>query len=674
MRRVRSLSLKKKILLGAVLIVVAFFTWLIIRLITMDTSLNVINLYEIPKLVSLKNPYTLDVGDYAVAVDGKIVAGKSYEAEETNVLPTASTAKMILALAVMQQKPFELGETGETITISQEDYNRYAWYYNNGGSTVAVQVGEEISQYDALAATLMASANNLADTLAEWAFGSLDNYREYATNMLRERGIVDTVIGEDASGFSDTTKSTATDLARIGKLVLENPVLAKIVGTKESIVPVAGTIHNTNQLLGTDGIIGVKTGYIGDVSGYCLVSGYKEGEHIITTALLGAATRTESFNESLSITRRMQELTKISELVKAGEVVGYYDSWWNGTVEITADESLSELSWAEAETATNLIMDGETGILEIAVDGNEYEVAVRAGEYSSKPTLIEKIKHIFGWEKEKTEIIVDNKNDDKVEEDVSKEEVEAQEPEEEKKEIEEVEKKEEAKKAEEEVFTNAKSNNCTIKFGALMLINPNFTVEESFINTRRGEMVSLSARYGIVEGNPGNGDNILDAEAAVHINDMVNAYKAAYPGHTLETRSCFRSRGTNCGRLCAATGASDHHTGLTCDLLDPAYGTSLDTDTYAQHIDWQWLRANSYKYGFIDRFPEAWAGGPMSEPLNVDANGSTGLYETWHYRYVGIPAATEIATGKYNNGQYDSLEHYLKARGMITNLKNGKCK
>ena len=221
--------------------------------------------------------------------------------------------------------------------------------------------------------------------------------------------------------------------------------------------------------------------------------------------------------------------------------------------------------------------------------------------------------------------------------------------------------------------TNVPSSNCTIKYGYLMLINPNFTVDTGFIDARRGELVSISSLYGIKEGNPYNGDNLLDAEAAEHINEMVKAYEAEYPGHTFETRSCYRARGTTCGRLCAATGASDHHTGLTCDLLDPAYGTSLDTDTLGQHIDWQWLKANSYKYGFIDRFPEAWAGGPMSEPLNVDENGSTGLYETWHYRYVGIEHATNIATGKYNNGEYDSLEHYLKSLDLVKNLKTGEC-
>lgn len=218
------------------------------------------------------------------------------------------------------------------------------------------------------------------------------------------------------------------------------------------------------------------------------------------------------------------------------------------------------------------------------------------------------------------------------------------------------------------------SSNCTENLGNLILINPNFTVNQDFIAAKRSQLISISQTYGIPEYNKaGNGDNLLLPEAAAHLNDMINAYKFAYPGHEIGTYSCFRSRGTSCGRLCAATGASDHHTGLTCDLIDLQYGTILDTDDYASHLEWQWLRENSYKYGFIDRFPENWAGGPMSEPLNVDANGTTGLFETWHYRYVGVEAATNIATGKYNNGHYDSLEHYLKSTHRVRDLKSGLC-
>ena len=212
------------------------------------------------------------------------------------------------------------------------------------------------------------------------------------------------------------------------------------------------------------------------------------------------------------------------------------------------------------------------------------------------------------------------------------------------------------------------SSNCTTAWGPLMLINPNFTVDTNFIAQRQGELINLTTQYGIREGNSGNGVPLMDKEAAEHLNDMLQAYQTAYPGHTMTTRSCFRARGTTCGRLCVATGGSDHHSGYTCDLVDDAYGDTLDPDLLGQHPDWQWLFNNSYKFGFIDRFPEEWAGGSLSEPANIDANGSTGLIETWHYRYVGVDAATEIATGKYNNGRYDSLEHYLKSADVITNL------
>ena len=650
LRKGQSKKTKTKVLLILNFLVVGFLTWFLISFFTVDTELQLYTQYEFPETSSLADIGEADANNFAITIDGKTL-----KSSDDEIKPTASTAKMILGLAIMREKPFSVGEAGEVITIDEEMYDNYLYYVYNEGSYSTVQLGEEISEYDALMSVFLVSSNNMADALAIWAFGSIDNYRDYATNMLSEFGIHHTTIGDDASGFSETTTSTAEDLAKLGTKVLEEPVLAEIVNTKYYEIPVMGTIENTNKILGENDIIGVKTGYIGEVSGYCLISGYKEGEHIITVSLLGAPSREDSFNESLKIVRELQSELKAVSLVEENQEVGYYDSWWTGPVKIWTETNFSELLWAGADKKAELEMFGQEGTLNLKISDHNYQVKVRADEYKSEPSLIEKILHIFGWKKEVSD------------EEISDEKLELENSSEAEPEV----------PLEEEVpltpITEAQSNNCTIGFGYLMLINPNFTVETNFINTRRGELVSLSKLYGIVEGNPYNGDNLLDAEAAVHINEMVKAYEADYPNHTLETRSCFRSVGTNCGRLCAATGASDHHTGLTCDLLDPVYGTSLDTDTYAQHVDWQWLKDNSYKYGFIDRFPEAWAGGPMSEPLNVDENGSTGLFETWHYRYVGVEAATEIATGKYNDGEYDSLEHYLKARGLITDLKNGVC-
>lgn len=89
----------------------------------------------------------------------------------------------------------------------------------------------------------------------------------------------------------------------------------------------------------------------------------------------------------------------------------------------------------------------------------------------------------------------------------------------------------------------------------------------------------------------------------------------------------------------ARPGTSEHHTGLAVDLVDSDY-CSLD-ETQAQMPAQQWLMANCSRYGFILRYPEG-----KSEITGI-------IYEPWHYRYVGVEAATRI----YAEGL--CLEEYL---------------
>jgi D-alanyl-D-alanine carboxypeptidase (penicillin-binding protein 5/6) len=64
----------------------------------------------------------------------------------------------------------------------------------------------------------------------------------------------------DPSGFDDATVSTAADQVRIVERAMRVPAFASIVATASATLPVAGTVHNTNTLLGHDGFVGVKTG------------------------------------------------------------------------------------------------------------------------------------------------------------------------------------------------------------------------------------------------------------------------------------------------------------------------------------------------------------------------------------------------------------------------------
>jgi len=378
-----------KIILGVLILFLGFVAF---RMVTMEVDVNLVTTYQVPEGVSLESVgNTLSNNQWAAAVDGRVVTSGS----DTKVQPTASTTKMILALAIMEKKPFEKDSDGETITITQEMYDRYAWYIANNGSNTKVAIGEEIPERDALISVMLASSNNMADSLAIWAFGSILEYQKYATEMLSRLEVSNTTLGtKDASGYDESTTSSPEDLAKIAYYVLKNPVLAEIVGLKTAKVPVAGEISNTNKLLGQSGIVGVKTGYIGEPSGYCIVSGYLEGEHIITVSMLGSASRERSFSGNLAVVEDMQEVLKPVKLVSSGEEVGYYESWWTGKVPVTSTSDFSEINYHSALISAEILVNA----LEIKIDNNTYKVELNVPDFSRKPNLIQRFLHVFGWE------------------------------------------------------------------------------------------------------------------------------------------------------------------------------------------------------------------------------------------------------------------------------------
>jgi len=140
---------------------------------------------------------------------------------------------------------------------------------SEGGSVLPMRIGMKLSQYQAMQRMLIASDNNMADILVERIFGSMEAYISYAQYMLKRMSLSRTVVA-DASGFSPATVSTPSELIVIGIAAIKNPVIAGIVSQRQARVQVAGIIKNTNQLLGTEGIIGIKTGTTGK-AGSCLL-------------------------------------------------------------------------------------------------------------------------------------------------------------------------------------------------------------------------------------------------------------------------------------------------------------------------------------------------------------------------------------------------------------------
>ena len=103
----------------------------------------------------------------------------------------------------------------------------------------------------------------------------------------------------------------------------------------------------------------------------------------------------------------------------------------------------------------------------------------------------------------------------------------------------------------------------------------------------------------------------------------------------------------------AEAGYSEHQSGLCVDFINIMkmidlcnYGSETTNNPYdlgfAEIPEYEWLLENAHKFGFILRYPD-------------DKTNVTGYnYESWHYRFVGVDAATKI----HNEGI--TLEEYLK--------------
>ena len=109
---------------------------------------------------------------------------------------------------------------------------------------------------------------------------------------------------------------------------------------------------------------------------------------------------------------------------------------------------------------------------------------------------------------------------------------------------------------------------------------------------------------------------------------LVNSSYRDYETQDEIYKEFYMSEGINYADSYAARpGHSEHQTGLSLDIFTKGFST---TDDFEQSDAYNWLINNSYKYGFILRYPK-------------DKEYLTGYnYESWHYRYLGIDVATKV--------------------------------
>lgn len=187
------------------------------------------------------------------------------------------------------------------------------------------------------------------------------------------------------------------------------------------------------------------------------------------------------------------------------------------------------------------------------------------------------------------------------------------------------------------------------KFSRLLLINGEHALPDDYDTNVREYLVEIDDEYR-------NNDYVtqIHKEVYPYITAMVAAAQA--DGVNLQVWSPFRSYAIQndlfqkqvnrvggdealAATVVARPGTSEHNTGLCADF-------NMASDAFENTPMYTWMCENAEDYGFILRYPK-------------DKTDITGvIYESWHWRFVGIDTAKEI------NSLGLTLEEYIEYKNL----------
>ncbi len=210
-------------------------------------------------------------GEAAVAIPS---LGYARQSALEGPVPIASLVKMATAVVILRDHPEAVDASGPSISITAEEANQFAVDLQNDETNIPLQAGETLTEQQLIEALLVGSANDAAYTLAVWDAGSVPAFLVKMNALASSLG-ADQTHYTDTSGFDPQSVSTAADSLRIAAAGMAIPTFAAVVAMPAVSVPLAGVVHNVVKLIGTDGIIGVKSGYTSQAAGCMVLAGYR---------------------------------------------------------------------------------------------------------------------------------------------------------------------------------------------------------------------------------------------------------------------------------------------------------------------------------------------------------------------------------------------------------------
>lgn len=294
--------------------------------------------------------------------------------------PIGGAAKLVTALVTVDSLPLADGTGGPDIPIGAEDYSTYFRYEREGSRVLQVSPGELWSERDVLRAVVLASSNNHADTLATWAYGSLDNYVREANGWLEEHGFADLRVA-DATGLSGENVGTATELARLAAMVLADPALGPMfTGDEGPLAAGERRIPDVIAHLDGDGIRAMSRSYTDEAAlSFVFTSEITVADE--ARRMVGAMTGVDDYETLdpavLAAVESMQAASAPVEIIAAGTSYGEVESAWGDRAQLIAAAGRTDAAFGAAPDAATVDVEPFT----TAAAGRQVgTVTVRLGE------------------------------------------------------------------------------------------------------------------------------------------------------------------------------------------------------------------------------------------------------------------------------------------------------
>ena len=303
-----------------------------------------------------RQPKLPEDGSSIVAVDGLGTLGTAGPAQPR---PIASITKVMTAYVILKSHPLQAGQSGPVIDLTTRDAQRWLEMLAQDQSSLPVTAGQRLTQLQLLQGLLVPSANNYAEILANWDAGSVSAFVQKMNAEAQALGMKDTRYA-DTSGFSSATVSTPADQLILARAAMQDAVFASIVGLEQVNIPGVGTVSSVNQLLGVDGVIGIKTGFTEEAGGNLAFAAKHDAagtEVSVYGIVLGQETRPEAFSATRTVLASLDGNLEFKRVITTGQPIATVETNWGASVDLIVIEDVQLLAWPGMVMTTTVELD-----------------------------------------------------------------------------------------------------------------------------------------------------------------------------------------------------------------------------------------------------------------------------------------------------------------------------